>query len=222
MWGGGSRVLLECFWRKRLSGMSHVMEPSKRMVAPVSSEDMSTDVVLELTDLERRLFDILLSVVQDYKLRTTLRVAGGWVRDKVRKFDLFLWVCNPFFLLLIARPYRDNGRGFTQPQPVSGNVVSHRQILNDVVRDNKAVDIDIALDNLFGYEFAALVNKWLEEHGEEHHDFGVIHKNSEKSKHLETARVKVGLRKSRSRGGGLCAFYFLGLNVKFRNWLLYN
>mmetsp|Transcript_1069 Transcript_1069/g.3329 ORF Transcript_1069/g.3329 Transcript_1069/m.3329 type:complete len:526 (+) Transcript_1069:101-1678(+) len=126
--------------------MNFLAEPSVRRTPPTSGEEVVKDVELELTDLERRLFNTLHDVVRKNKTRTTLRVAGGWVRDKI--------LC-----------------------------------VHSV--DSKSVDIDIALDNMFGYEFATLVNRWLEERGEEFHDFGVIHKNSEKSKHLETARVKV-------------------------------
>mmetsp|Transcript_15479 Transcript_15479/g.63144 ORF Transcript_15479/g.63144 Transcript_15479/m.63144 type:complete len:526 (-) Transcript_15479:456-2033(-) len=126
--------------------MSFLAEPTLKKPAP-PNEDVVVDVVeLMLTEQEKRLFDLMKDVVRKNKLGTTLRVAGGWVRDK---------------------------------------------ILNFKMEDSKAVDIDIALDNMLGCDFAILVNRWLEENGEEHHDFGVMHKNSEKSKHLETARVKV-------------------------------
>jgi hypothetical protein len=38
-----------------------------------------------LTEHEKKIFSFLLEVVQHYQLGTTLRVAGGWVRDKVVK-----------------------------------------------------------------------------------------------------------------------------------------
>ena len=39
---------------------------------------------IRLTEQEQRLFETLLDVVRDNKeLNTTLRVAGGWVRDKL-------------------------------------------------------------------------------------------------------------------------------------------
>lgn len=38
---------------------------------------------IKLLDEEKRLFDSLLAVVQENQLNLTLRVAGGWVRDKV-------------------------------------------------------------------------------------------------------------------------------------------
>ncbi|KAG9396524.1 tRNA nucleotidyltransferase [Carpediemonas membranifera] len=41
------------------------------------------NVVIELTELETQLFDILKAVLAKYECKTTLRVAGGWVRDKV-------------------------------------------------------------------------------------------------------------------------------------------
>jgi len=39
--------------------------------------------VLTLSEKERELFELLLSVVAHFKLETVLRAAGGWVRDKV-------------------------------------------------------------------------------------------------------------------------------------------
>lgn len=39
--------------------------------------------VISLSSLERRIFDLLLAVVHDRNLGLTLRVAGGWVRDKL-------------------------------------------------------------------------------------------------------------------------------------------
>ncbi|KAK9169749.1 hypothetical protein Syun_001889 [Stephania yunnanensis] len=38
---------------------------------------------IDLTEKERQIFDRLLEVVRHFKLRTQLRVAGGWVRDKL-------------------------------------------------------------------------------------------------------------------------------------------
>eukprot|EP00186_Timspurckia_oligopyrenoides_P003285 CAMPEP_0182448604 /NCGR_PEP_ID=MMETSP1172-20130603/28429_1 /TAXON_ID=708627 /ORGANISM="Timspurckia oligopyrenoides, Strain CCMP3278" /LENGTH=432 /DNA_ID=CAMNT_0024645539 /DNA_START=313 /DNA_END=1608 /DNA_ORIENTATION=- len=38
---------------------------------------------LPLSPIERQIFDTLLSVITTYNLNLTLRVAGGWVRDKV-------------------------------------------------------------------------------------------------------------------------------------------
>lgn len=61
-------------------------------------------------------------------------------------------------------------------------------------------DIDIALDDMYGEEFAELIrNQQKEEAGQAHADekeakkkgFGVIKGNSDKSKHLETAVIKV-------------------------------
>jgi tRNA nucleotidyltransferase/poly(A) polymerase len=52
-------------------------------------------------------------------------------------------------------------------------------------------DIDIAIDNQTGSEFAADVNQYLLNHGLETHTVAVIHANPEQSKHLETARMKI-------------------------------
>lgn len=101
-----------------------------------------------LTEEEIGLFSLLLSVVREERLGTTLRVAGGWVRDK-------LLGINP-------------------------GIVHHK------------VDVDIALDNCLGKRFAERINNYLERHGSETHAFGVVSKNPEKSKHLETASMQLG------------------------------
>lgn len=59
------------------------------------------------------------------------------------------------------------------------------------------MDIDIALDNMSGLEFAELVQGSLArsqsaEKVATEATVAVIHRNPDKSKHLETARVKVG------------------------------
>jgi len=38
---------------------------------------------IQCTEKEQMIFDTLLEVVKQKNLNTTLRVAGGWVRDKV-------------------------------------------------------------------------------------------------------------------------------------------
>jgi hypothetical protein len=156
--------------------------------SPLSQEELDIMNALSsivLTPEEDELFATLRAVVTDAKLGTTVRVAGGWVRDK----------------LLGVRGKED---------------------------------IDIALDNMKGSDFAASLNTWHASRGLEsfkvprsgpcplpplsesatcpftpslahahshcythaHLDaraqIGVIQSNPEKSKHLETATVQLG------------------------------
>ncbi|CAM9419886.1 unnamed protein product [Phaeothamnion confervicola] len=108
---------------------------------------------LQLTTDERRLFKLLLRVVEEERLGTTLRVAGGWVRDK-----------------LLGRPEQ------------AGQTVGY----------SHKVDIDIALDNCLGREFAEKINNFLLRIGRKSHAVGVVSKNPDKSKHLETATMQLG------------------------------
>mmetsp|Transcript_20492 Transcript_20492/g.28744 ORF Transcript_20492/g.28744 Transcript_20492/m.28744 type:complete len:568 (-) Transcript_20492:92-1795(-) len=96
---------------------------------------------ISLTPVEKKIFTFLLEVVHKNKSGTTLRAAGGWVRDKIL--------------------------------------------------GQQSEDIDIALDNMMGKEFATLVNKHLIDIGEAPHNIGVIAAHPEQSKHLETATMKV-------------------------------
>jgi hypothetical protein len=62
-------------------------------MAAGSPEQQQRSVVVketvELTETEERIFRRLLEVVRHFSLGTQLRVAGGWVRDKVSFFILF-------------------------------------------------------------------------------------------------------------------------------------
>ena len=102
---------------------------------------MEPGATVVCTAEEEKIFGTLLDVVKRYELPVTLRVAGGWVRDK-----------------LLGK---------------------------------HSSDIDIALDTMMGEEFAAKVNEYLQEKGEETHGVGVIQSNPDQSKHLETATMRV-------------------------------
>lgn len=111
---------------------------------------------IRLSQLEDELFTLLLDVTKQPGVPlVTLRVAGGWVRDKL----LF--------------PSRDLGTD---------------------------VDIDVALDTMFGNDFAELTRDYLVARGLETGSIGVIQKNPDQSKHLETATMRV-----------------LGINIDFVN-----
>lgn len=102
---------------------------------------------LPLSPLEDKLFNILLDVTRQPQVPpVTLRVAGGWVRDKI----LF--------------PARDLGSD---------------------------VDIDIALDSMLGNEFAEMIQTYLTDHGMEKGSIGLIQRNPDQSKHLETATMRI-------------------------------
>lgn len=62
--------------------MAMETEPAVATAKPPSTNPV-TDLRLPLTTVEKEIFDMLLSVVNDRTLGTTIRVAGGWVRDKV-------------------------------------------------------------------------------------------------------------------------------------------
>eukprot|EP01080_Neovahlkampfia_damariscottae_P009706 gene9706-1911_t len=94
-----------------------------------------------LTQFEERLFKFLLQVNKQLGKNTVLRVAGGWVRDKL------------------------------------------------LGKDSK--DIDIALDNLMGIDFATAVHKYQEDNNYATSSIGLIKKDNEKSKHLETATTHI-------------------------------
>lgn len=154
----------------RSSSSSHsVGQDTKRYEIPLTTE-------------EEELFALLREVTKATGLETTLRVAGGWVRDK---------------LLATTEFQRHNSR--TQGERLTSKIKKPtqpsmgRQGTKVLIQDtNQPVDIDIALDDMLGREFADHLNEYLSKQGQETVSVGVVLKNPEKSKHLETATMKVG------------------------------
>jgi len=136
---------------------------------------------ITLTDDEKELFELLKQVTKSCEIPTTLRVAGGWVRDK----------------LLATNAWRNKigcEDGSTLRLTYKKRSKSRKTLTKSLVdEDNvKPVDIDIALDDMLGREFAELMNEWLSNNGMDTVGIGMVMKNPEKSKHLETATMKVG------------------------------
>jgi len=53
---------------------------------PLTVNNVTKTGIIEISEGEGRLFSFLLTVLRETKTQTTLRVAGGWVRDKVCPF----------------------------------------------------------------------------------------------------------------------------------------
>ena len=140
---------------------------------------------IALTDGERDLFTLLRRVRKDTHLDTTLRVAGGWVRDKLLATPEFQAYHTVF----------DVGTKQRRLTSKFKTAASMGRQGTKVLATNEAsqpVDIDIALDDMLGREFADHLNEYLVANGEDTVSVGVVLKNPEKSKHLETATMKVG------------------------------
>lgn len=60
------------------------------------------------------------------------------------------------------------------------------------MKNQAKVDVDIALDNVSGLQFANFMSKWSNNTQQKPIKFGVIRSNPEKSKHLETATAQLG------------------------------
>lgn len=177
----------------------------------------SNNDVIQLSKEEEDLFELLTKVCESSSSdgnKTILRVAGGWVRDKLLATDTFQRntnVCSksnnfyskPGTRLTSKRAAPSKGRQGTSI--ISNTASSFNGASNDITNNNnrltramddedafQPLDIDIALDDMLGREFADRLNEWLSEHGRERVSVGVVLKNPEKSKHLETATMKVG------------------------------
>mmetsp|Transcript_20091 Transcript_20091/g.42033 ORF Transcript_20091/g.42033 Transcript_20091/m.42033 type:complete len:895 (-) Transcript_20091:240-2924(-) len=149
-----------------------------------------------LTEEEQELFSLLRRVRKDTNLDTTLRVAGGWVRDKLLatpEFNTYHAVFEVAGKRLTSKFRISTAQRRQQQQPQQPSLGRlGTKILTANEATQKPVDIDIALDDMLGREFAEHLNDYLSAQGEETHSVGVVLKNPEKSKHLETATMKVG------------------------------
>lgn len=149
-----------------------------------------TSYRIELTEDESELFELLRQVTAETKLGSTLRVAGGWVRDKLLATPEFQRHSSS-----VDYDYRDkkgrsnNSNKFQKLSQASMGRQGTKVVIEE---HNQPVDIDIALDDMLGREFADHLNEYLQKCGKETVSVGVVLKNPEKSKHLETATMKVG------------------------------
>mmetsp|Transcript_5862 Transcript_5862/g.12017 ORF Transcript_5862/g.12017 Transcript_5862/m.12017 type:complete len:884 (+) Transcript_5862:335-2986(+) len=163
-------------------------QPQPRRTSPIE---------IDLTDEEKELFELLRTVTSECGMKSTLRVAGGWVRDKILaskefKHNIFSldlhddgYCCTPGSNEQIS----ENGESDGMNRITSK--FKGEKTPNDTLSVTVPVDIDIALDDKLGREFADELNQWLSDRGRKTHSVGVVLKNPEKSKHLETATMRV-------------------------------
>jgi tRNA nucleotidyltransferase/poly(A) polymerase len=146
-----------------------------------------------LSPEERDLFQLLRRARSEMELTTTLRVAGGWVRDKLLATPEFTRVSSPYEGRLTSK-YKAPVSAGRQGAKVITRKQKRRKSDGGEAKNEcqPPVDIDIALDDMLGREFAEHLNQYLGQMGERTHSVGVVLKNPEKSKHLETATMKVG------------------------------
>jgi hypothetical protein len=60
-----------------------MVESTKTKLSSEEFDQLLSQATVNVTEKEQELFDLLLRIVREKQLKTTLRVAGGWVRDKV-------------------------------------------------------------------------------------------------------------------------------------------
>ena len=101
----------------------------------------SNSIRITLTAEESAIFDVLKCAMNEFNQTTVIRIAGGWVRDKI-----------------LGLP---------------------------------SDDIDVAIDDCSGVDFANMVNEYMKKNNLEVHTIGIISANPEQSKHLETANLRI-------------------------------
>mmetsp|Transcript_12127 Transcript_12127/g.29272 ORF Transcript_12127/g.29272 Transcript_12127/m.29272 type:complete len:1100 (+) Transcript_12127:190-3489(+) len=181
---------------------------------------------VHLSSEERQLFQILRKAREEMGLTTTLRVAGGWVRDKLLatpEFARSRTTASGYYesssppgpaaggIQRLTSKYKQPSTAAASMGRQGGKVIgdsnNNRNKNSKNTKNGKStnagsdessfecqppVDIDIALDDMLGREYAEHLNDYLGKIGEKTHSVGVILQNPEKSKHLETATMKVG------------------------------
>lgn len=146
---------------------------------------------------ENELFTLLREVLQESGIKSTLRVAGGWVRDKLlasEEFQKSTASGSQHDIERLTSKFKgpSSGRQGTKVIGIKASTNNISSPLSLIDSNDIPVDIDIAIDDMLGREFADRLNDWLSENGRERITVGVVLKNPEKSKHLETATMKVG------------------------------
>ena len=101
---------------------------------------------ITLTEQEKNICDFIINALKENGKTTTVRICGGWVRDKLM--------------------------------------------------GKESNDIDIALDDMYGEELAEIIRNKIESEnptgdGKQKKGYGVVKNNSDKSKHLEVAVIKL-------------------------------
>ena len=160
---------------------------------------------IQLTPEEQELFTLLRHVRNEIGLQTTFRVAGGWVRDKLLATPEFQTYHTIFSVgggasqhpTRLSSKFRRSHNAFARGgNPSSGRqgtkILTNGKNLNSFATSFQPVDIDIALDDMLGREFADHLNEYLSQNGQDTVSVGMVLKNPDKSKHLETATMKVG------------------------------
>lgn len=159
---------------------------------------------IHLSDQEAELFELLNQAVKMMGLGCTLRVAGGWVRDKLLATEEFQRSHNKIsttpdtsVVQRLTSKYKGPSAGRKGTKLIGVSKAASEDITIPFLslvnnQSQQPVDIDIALDNMLGREFAEKFNAWLSMNGRETHSVGVVLQNPEKSKHLETATMQVG------------------------------
>lgn len=161
------------------------------------SGGLRTGATIQLTKGEQELFNLLTEVINESEITSTLRVAGGWVRDKLLATEDFKRGRNKSqdgSVDRLTSKFKgpSSGRQGSKLIGINSSTTSPASPPSLVDANDIPVDIDIALDDMLGREFADHLNDWLTQNGRDKISVGVVLKNPEKSKHLETATMKVG------------------------------
>jgi hypothetical protein len=145
-----------------------------------------------LTPNERRTFDVLLQSGAEYSPSTCIRIAGGWVRDK------------------LLRHYHQLNNTNVAPRDNQSTKIFNDDIARDDNDDDKIIDIDVALSDVTGTTFAGYLHSYQQRSDEQRVDqplslsrgssgrpnttmsrIGVVAANPSQSKHLETATLTI-------------------------------
>jgi tRNA nucleotidyltransferase/poly(A) polymerase len=109
----------------------------KKSVLRLFSSTKESPVTIELNSDEEKLFDMFRDFVKEKRLTTTVRVAGGWVRDKIMntivKDDIDIAVDNMTgkeFVELLHDWSSKNGRSMSKIGVIQQNPEKSKSLLH--------------------------------------------------------------------------------------------
>ena len=207
---GNRLTLITQSYYKRFSWDQIAFDRPWRPVAAAAAMHTVMEQIT-LTQEEQELFSLLLEAAKHAGTGTTLRCAGGWVRDKLlgkESKDIDVALDN-----MLGRDFADKARVRAPPpppraaarmcacfaastSPCGGCVCSCHS--GRACSETARFEVAPPRQRYRAPPPGAQVNEYLQSQGRATHRAAVIHSNPEQSKHLETARMKARRRRLRS------------------------
>lgn len=95
-------VILPLHSRRPAKTLLRLTTPSFQSSACIPMSTLQVRDKIELSAIEKSIFDRLIATLTHFQLQTQLRVAGGWVRDKVCTNSKLKTISSPNLLFVVS------------------------------------------------------------------------------------------------------------------------